>query len=119
VVHGLLRVHQGRVSKGAGVVYLRVYPEMKWYMVCSGVRRLTGGSTPKASQVSRMMLVGCPATQGMCALGMYSMGYDTRVFSAYRHKEGAQHLRVLCIWGRHVGEGGETSRDTSLRSPQP
>jgi hypothetical protein len=46
---------------------------MKWYIACSGVSLATGGSTPKASQVRKMMSVGCPATQGILALRMYSM----------------------------------------------
>jgi hypothetical protein len=47
---------------------------MKWYIACSGVSLLTGGSTPKASQVSRTTLFGCLPTQGILAFGMYSMG---------------------------------------------
>ncbi len=35
-----------------------VYPLMKWYIACSGVRRLTGGNTPKASHVRKMMFDG-------------------------------------------------------------
>ena len=61
-------------EKGAKVLTLAVYPEMKWYMACSGVRRLTGGSTPKASHVSRMTWEGCPPRQGTLALGMKWMG---------------------------------------------
>ena len=57
---------------------------MKWYIACSGVSRLTGGSTPKASQVRKMMFFGCPPTQGILALGMNSIGYAPRVFSVMR-----------------------------------
>ena len=41
---------------------------------CSGVRRLTGGRTPKASQVRKRMLEGWPDRQGIVALGINSMG---------------------------------------------
>ena len=54
---------------------------MKWYIACAGVSLLTGGSTPKASQVRKMTSVGCPATQGILALRMNSIGYAPRVFS--------------------------------------
>ena len=57
-----------------------VYPLMKWYMACSGVSFDTGGSTPKASAVRKMTSVGCPATHGMRALAMCSIGYAPRVF---------------------------------------
>ncbi|MNT71840.1 hypothetical protein D3C72_2103750 [compost metagenome] len=47
---------------GVGVVMprsvpasLAVKPDRKWYWVCSGVRRDTGGSTPKASAVRKMI----------------------------------------------------------------
>jgi hypothetical protein len=70
---------KGREIRGEGT--LAVYPEMKWYMAWSFVRRDTGGSTPKASQHSRMRFLGWGPMQGTRALGMYSMGYDARVFS--------------------------------------
>jgi hypothetical protein len=54
---------------------------MKWYIACSVVSLLTGGSAPKASQQSRMMFFGCGPMQGMRALAMKSIGYDARVFS--------------------------------------
>lgn len=60
---------------------LAVYPEQKWYIICARVRRATGGSTPKASQHSRTMLLGCGPTQGIRAPLMYSIGYAARVFS--------------------------------------
>jgi hypothetical protein len=47
---------------------------MKWYIACSGVSLLTGGSTPKASQVRKMTFFGWPPTQGILAFGMYSTG---------------------------------------------
>jgi hypothetical protein len=47
---------------------------MKWYMACSSVSWDTGGSTPKASQVSMMMFLGWGPTQGMRALSMCSIG---------------------------------------------
>jgi hypothetical protein len=48
---------------------------MKWYIACAGDSELTGGSTPKASQVRKIMSVGWPATHGILALRMNSMGY--------------------------------------------
>jgi hypothetical protein len=54
---------------------------MKWYIAWPVVSLLTGGSTPKASQVRKMTLFGCLATQGIFAFGMYSIGYEQRVFS--------------------------------------
>ena len=50
-------------------------------MACSRVRRDTGGSTPNASQHSRIRFLGCGPTHGIFALSMYSIGYDARVFS--------------------------------------
>src|SRR4051812_8771597 len=38
-----------------------VYPLMKWYIAWAGVRRDTGGRTPKASQVRKITSEGCPA----------------------------------------------------------
>ena len=58
-----------------------VYPLMKWYIACSGVSFATGGNTPKASYVRKMMFSGCPPVHGILAFGMYSMGYEARVFS--------------------------------------
>ena len=40
-----------------------------------------GGMTPDASQVRKMMFVGCPARFSDRALPMNSSGYDARVFS--------------------------------------
>src|SRR3954469_17460235 len=50
-----------------------VYPLMKWYIAWVGESLLTGGSTPKASQVRKMMSVGCPAMQGILAFGIESI----------------------------------------------
>jgi hypothetical protein len=49
---------------------------MKWYMACPGVSRLTGRQyTLNASQVKKTTFFGCvPPTQGIWALGMYSIG---------------------------------------------
>jgi hypothetical protein len=68
---------------------------MKWYMACWVVRRETGGSTPKASQHSRMMFLGWGPTQGMRALAMKSMGYDTRVFSVSALQGAQARVQVL------------------------
>ena len=51
-----------------------VYPLMKWYMVCARFSLLTGGSTPNASHAKRMTFLGWGPTQGILALGMYSIG---------------------------------------------
>lgn len=49
---------------------------MKWNIVCSVVSLDIGGRTPRASQVSKMMLVGCLSDmQGILVFSMYSMGY--------------------------------------------
>jgi hypothetical protein len=40
-----------------------------------------GGMTPDASQVSRMMFLGCPPRFSTIALPMNSSGYEPRVFS--------------------------------------
>src|SRR5215470_337532 len=53
---------------------LAVYPERKWYIACSVLRREIGGKTPKASAVRKMMFLGCPPTPGITALSMYSTG---------------------------------------------
>ena len=48
---------------------------MKWNMVWALLSFEMGGSTPRASQVSRMMLLGwLLETQGILALWMYSIG---------------------------------------------
>lgn len=38
---------------------------MKWYMACSKVRRLTGGSTPNASQHSRITFLRAATAMGL------------------------------------------------------
>ena len=40
----------------------------------------TGGRTENASQVKKIIFLGCPVTAGIWALGMYSSGYDALVF---------------------------------------
>ena len=52
--------------------------EAQLVMAWSWVRRDTGGSTPKPSHVSRMMLFGWPLTAGSLALGMYCRMQDAR-----------------------------------------
>lgn len=42
---------------------------------------LTGGNTPKASQVRKIMFLGCPPTAGNLAPSINSSGYETLVFS--------------------------------------
>lgn len=52
-----------------------VYPEIKWNMVCALDNFEMGGKTPRASQVSRMMLVGWLSERhGIFALEIYSIG---------------------------------------------
>ncbi len=51
-------------------------------MVCASDNLLTGGSTPKASQASRMTFFGWGPTQGSLTFGMNSIGYAALVFSA-------------------------------------
>lgn len=53
---------------------------MKWNMVWLLLSFEIGGKTPRASQVSRMMLLGCLSEiQGIFALWMYSIGYALEV----------------------------------------
>ena len=47
-----LKVACGSVMPRSVPATLAVYPEMKWYMACSVVRRAMGGRTPNASAVS-------------------------------------------------------------------
>eukprot|EP00796_Vickermania_ingenoplastis_P010353 gene10354-biopygen7215 len=53
---------------------------MNQNMACSGVSFATGGITPKASLVRKMMFLGWPATAFSRAPGMWFSGYATRVF---------------------------------------
>jgi hypothetical protein len=56
---------------------------MKWV----GANELTGGSTPKALQVRKMMSVGWPALQGMRAFLDELNGVSaTGVLAPYRHE---------------------------------
>ena len=41
----------------------------------------TGGKTEKASQVRKIIFLGCPVIAGINALSMYSRGYEALVFS--------------------------------------
>jgi hypothetical protein len=54
------------------LLFTRVYRENTHTstLTCSGVSFDTGGSTPNASHVSMMMLVGCPPIDGILALGI-------------------------------------------------
>lgn len=65
----------GAVTPCSVPAILEVYPEMKWYMTWLLLSFDTGGRTPRASQVRRMMFVGWDSEiQGIFALGMKSMG---------------------------------------------
>ena len=48
--------------------------QMKWYIAWSGESFDTGGKTPKASQVKKIVSVGCPATHGILAFLINSIG---------------------------------------------
>ena len=47
---------------------------MKWYMIYSLVSLETGGKTPLASQVKKMMFLGWPPMAGSFTPGMASNG---------------------------------------------
>ena len=55
-----LKAARGSVTPRSVPATLAVYPERKWYMAWSGVRRAIGGSTPKASAVRKTTLRGWP-----------------------------------------------------------
>ncbi len=59
---------------------LAVYPDMKWYAACSGVKRDNGGRTPNASQVRKTTFFGLPAMESIVLLSIDSIEYDPRVF---------------------------------------
>ena len=71
---------------------------MKWYIVWAKLSLLTGGSTPNASQARRMTFFGWGATHGILALGMYSIGYAARVFSA-KPKAPSYYLAYILDFG--------------------
>ena len=60
---------------------LEVYPEMKWYRVCSGVNREIGGMIPNASAVNIIIFSGCPPIFERSAVGIWVIGYAALVFS--------------------------------------
>ncbi len=62
---------------------LAVYPARYWYIAWSRVRRDTGGSTPNASHVRKMMLLACPPRDGSLLFSIWWIGYETRVFSVF------------------------------------
>jgi len=68
------KVAEGSVTPTSVPATLAVYPLMKWYIAWAGANKLTGGKTPKASQVRKMISVGCAAMQGMRAFWMNSIG---------------------------------------------
>src|ERR1043165_2295568 len=67
-------VADGSLTPTSVPATLAVYPLMKWYIAWAADSELTGGSTPNASHVRKMMSVGWPATHGMRAFLMYSIG---------------------------------------------
>src|SRR6516225_8840023 len=75
------KVACGSVTPTSVPATFAVYPLMKWYIAWAGERKLTGGSTPNASQVRKMTSLGWPATQGIFALWMNAIGYAPLVFS--------------------------------------
>lgn len=68
------KVAEGSLTPCSVPGIFAVYPEMKWYMAWSKVSLETGGSTPNASHVSMIRFFGWPATQGIFAFGIYSIG---------------------------------------------
>jgi hypothetical protein len=53
-----LNVACGSVTPLSVPATLAVYPDMKWYMACSGESLAIGGNTPKASQVRKIIFLG-------------------------------------------------------------
>jgi len=51
-----------------------VYPERNWYIACYLVSSDTGGNTPKASQVSKIIFFGWPPIAGILAEDIKSNG---------------------------------------------
>src|SRR5512143_1528404 len=56
----VLKVAFGSVTPFSVPATFAVYPDRKWYIAPSGVRREIGGRTPNASAVSITMFCGCP-----------------------------------------------------------
>ncbi len=66
----------GSVTPSSVPAILEVYPEMKWNMVCAEFNLEIGGSTPRASQVNRIILLGwLVEMHGILALWINSIGY--------------------------------------------
>ena len=72
-------------------------------VTCSRVRRETGGSTPKPSQVSSTTLFGWEETAGSLAFGMYCSGYAQRVFSV--SEMSSKSISRFCGGGGGGGAG--------------
>src|SRR3954447_9991018 len=77
----VLKVAVGSVTPISVPATLAVYPDRKWYIAWSAVRREIGGNTPKASAVRKMMVEGGGPRFFSLVLGMNSIGYAPRVFS--------------------------------------
>src|SRR5262245_45265529 len=74
----------GSVTPTSVPATLAVYPARYWYIAWSRVSVHTGGNTPNASQVRKIIVFGCPPLDtGRLMLSMCSMGYETRVFSVF------------------------------------
>ena len=65
-----LKVACGSVMPRSVPATFAVYPEMKWYIACSGVNLEIGGNTPNASAVRKIMFFGWPAFPVGDAFGM-------------------------------------------------
>src|SRR5699024_672809 len=74
-------VASGSVMPRSVPASLLVYPLKKWYIACSFVNLLIGGSTPDASAVRKIIVFGWPAILDDTILFIFSNGYAARVFS--------------------------------------
>lgn len=64
----------GSVTPTSVPATLAVYPLIKWYIICSLLSLATGGKTPFASQVKKIIFLGWPPTAGILAPGICSSG---------------------------------------------
>ena len=69
-----LNVAWGSVTPTSVPASFEVNPITKWYMTSSSVRIEIGGSTPKASAVSRTIVWGCGPAAPSATLGLQASG---------------------------------------------
>ena len=60
----------GDVTPRSVPASLDVNPLKKWYIACSFDNLLIGGNTPNASAVKKIIVFGCPATDGVTILSI-------------------------------------------------